>query len=67
MQFLHLFKRATVAVLIILFQLHVYAQDGLAGDQYSDSPFSIITIISWAIILYAAYKTYHHNDSDDRK
>lgn len=67
MKFLHLLKSATIVVLIVLLQLHVYAQDGLAGDQDSDSPSPIITIISWALILYAAYKMYHHNDRDGRR
>ncbi|GGD68412.1 hypothetical protein [Emticicia aquatilis] len=67
MQFSHLFKKVTVVVLIVQLQLHVYAQDGLAGDQDSDSPSPIITIISWALILYAAYKMYYHNDRNDRK
>ncbi len=67
MQLSNIFKKVTVVVLIVLFQLHVYAQDGLAGDQDSDSPSPIITILSWALILYAGYKMYHHNDRDDRK
>lgn len=67
MQLSHLFKKATVVVLLVLLQLHIYAQDGLAGDQDSDSPSPIITIISWALILYAGYKMYQHNNKNDRK